>query len=67
MTEDEKKAAGLKPYCPCGSGEYREPQHDGYGIFLCYTCHKCEKQKMRGYRSDIHTHYDADEPIEEAW
>jgi hypothetical protein len=51
--------------CPCGSGEFPDAQHDGYGIFLCYTCDKCEAEKMKRYRSDIHERYDADEPIEE--
>lgn len=64
MTEQEKAKAGLNPYCACGSGEYREAQYDGYGIFLTYTCCKCHSGKMRGYRSDIHEAYDCDEPID---
>ena len=51
--------------CPCGSGLSKTAQVDGYGIFLCYTCKKCEKKKMSGYRSDIKEQYWADEPIEE--
>jgi hypothetical protein len=51
--------------CPCGSGEFPDAQHDGYGIFLCYTCDKCEEEKMKRYRSDIHERYECDEPIEE--
>lgn len=50
--------------CSCGSGECKESQYDGYGIFLTYTCSKCYKEKMRGYRSDIHEHYDCDEAVE---
>jgi hypothetical protein len=50
--------------CPCGSKEYPEPQFDGYGIFLCYTCSKCEKERMSRYRSDIRERYECDEPIE---
>ena len=50
--------------CPCGSGEYPEEQYDGYGIFLCYTCSKCEKEQMGRWRSDIHERYECDEPIE---
>jgi hypothetical protein len=50
--------------CPCGSGLPRTAREDGYGIFLCYTCKKCDKAKMAKYRSDIMEHYDADEPIE---
>jgi hypothetical protein len=48
MTDDEKKRAGLAPYCPCGSGEAREAQHDARGIFLRYTCDACHAEKMRG-------------------
>jgi hypothetical protein len=51
--------------CPCGSGEFPEAQYDGYGIFLCYTCGKCEKEKLSHYREDIHEQYDTDEQIEE--
>jgi hypothetical protein len=51
--------------CNCGSGEIHEPQFDGYGIFLTYTCSKCEKEKMSRYRKDIHEHYECDEAIDE--
>ncbi len=53
--------------CPCGSGEYPEAQHDARNIFLCYTCSKCEKQKLAGYRPDVLTdpNYWHDEPIDE--
>lgn len=64
MTEDERKRAGLSPYCGCGSGECREAQYDGYGIFLTYTCTKCHARKMGMYRSDIGSRYECDEPIE---
>ena len=50
--------------CPCGSGQYRDEQYDGHGIFLCFTCPKCEKEKMKGWRADIHERYECDEPIE---
>jgi hypothetical protein len=42
----------------------RETQYDGYGIFLTYTCPRCEKEKMAGYRSDISERYDTDEQID---
>lgn len=51
--------------CPCGSGLYPSANYDGYGIFLCYTCEQCHDRKMAGYRSDIHEHYECDEPIDE--
>jgi hypothetical protein len=38
--------------------------YDGYGIELCRVCEKCEREKMRKYRHDIHTRYECDEPIE---
>lgn len=50
--------------CPCGSGQVPEALHDGYNIFLCYACDKCKARKLKGYRSDIMTRYDCDEPID---
>jgi hypothetical protein len=50
--------------CNCGSGLPREEQKDGYGIFLCFTCARCYQRKMSRWRSDIHTRYEATEPIE---
>jgi len=51
--------------CTCGSGEYRTPVNDGYGIFLFYACSKCHKAKIGHYRRDIMERYLCDEPIEE--
>lgn len=65
MTEQERKDAGLNPYCPCGSGDCREAQYDGHGIFLTYTCDRCYTKKMAGFRLDIFDRYDCDEPIDE--
>ena len=52
--------------CPCGSGEYPEGQYDARGIFLCYTCFKCEAVKLSGYRLDVlhNPNYECDEAIE---
>ena len=50
--------------CHCGSGEFPEAQYDGHGIFLTYTCSKCEKAKMAGFRPDIREAYETDEQIE---
>jgi hypothetical protein len=50
--------------CPCGSPEFPEARHDGYGIFLCYTCSRCEKQRLAEFRPDIFTAYDCDETID---
>jgi hypothetical protein len=52
-------------YCPCGSGEYPKAQHDGYGIFMCYTCSKCEDEKLKQFRKDIFTRYGTDDQIED--
>ena len=69
MTEIERKAEeariNAKLLCPCGSGEYKEKQFDGYGIFLTYTCCKCEAEKMSRFRDDIHERYECDEAIDE--
>lgn len=54
----------FKRRCPCGSGLDKDPQYDGYGIFLTYTCNECHARKMAGFRSDIRERYYADEPIE---
>ena len=53
--------------CPCGSGEPREEQYDARGIFLTFTCSRCEKEKLSHYRPDVLTDpgYWHDEPIEE--
>ena len=50
--------------CGCGSGQQPDKVYDGYGIFLTYTCKKCNKEEMKKYRSDIMSCYEADEPID---
>ena len=53
--------------CPCGSGEWPEAEYDAQGIFLCYTCDRCRKEKLSHYRPEILSGYsqaDVDEPIE---
>lgn len=50
--------------CRCGSGEIETALHDGHGIFLTYACSKCKKKKLAGFRPDIMTRYQCDEPIE---
>jgi hypothetical protein len=42
-----------------------EAKYDGYGIFLCYVCAKCEKEKLSKFRPDIFTRYETPEPIDE--
>jgi hypothetical protein len=41
--------------CHCGSGKFPEARHDARGIFLTYTCSKCEREKMAGFRPDVLT------------
>jgi hypothetical protein len=53
MTDDELKSAGLVPYCPCGSGHYREAEYDARGIFLTYLCEVCEEDKLGRYRPEV--------------
>ena len=55
----------MSVYCACGSGLPREPQVDGYGIFLTFTCAACEAEKLAQFRPDIFEHYHHDEPLEE--
>jgi hypothetical protein len=54
-------------HCPCGSGEYPDDQYDARGIFLCYTCPQCEREKLSHYRPEVLTDsdYECDEQIEE--
>lgn len=63
LTEQERKQAGLKPYCPCGSGWHRQAEYDARGIFLCFVCTKCRSRKLRGYRPEVLTdpNYEADD------
>lgn len=65
-TEQDKKDQGMKPYCPCQSGEYREEIYDARGIFVAFVCDKCRNDRLNGYRADIFTdsNYPATEPIE---
>jgi hypothetical protein len=51
--------------CNCGSGLPREEVFDGHGIFLCFVCDKCRKEKISEYRKDIFDFYETDEQIEE--
>lgn len=50
--------------CHCGSGEFPEAIHDGYGIFMCYVCSKCRRETLSGWREDIFERYQTDERIE---
>lgn len=50
--------------CNCGSGLPREERKDGYGIFLCFVCERCEARKLARFRPDIFTRYATHERIE---
>jgi hypothetical protein len=54
---------GRLQQCPYGSGEFPDAQHDARGIFLCYTCRKCEREKLSRHRPEVLTDW-ADESIE---
>lgn len=43
----------------------KSAQYDGYGIFLTYTCPKCHREKMQGFRADIRERYETDDRIED--
>ncbi len=53
--------------CSCGSGEYPDAQYDARGIFLCYTCPECKKEKLSAFRPDVLTdpNYEHCEPIDD--
>jgi hypothetical protein len=65
--KEEAAARMARDLCACGSGLMREEHTDARGIFLCYACLSCEKQKLAGYRPDVLTNpsYWHDEPIDE--
>lgn len=54
-------------WCECGSCKPAYWMYDGHGIALCKVCDKCKSKKVRKYRSDIFTQYDADEQINPDW
>lgn len=49
--------------CTCGSKKWPREQYDARGIFLCYTCSKCEREKLAGYRPEVldELNYEADD------
>jgi hypothetical protein len=49
---------------PKTEGKWSPAHFDGHGIFLFYACDECYEKKIKGYRPDILTHYECDEPIE---
>lgn len=64
ISDEEMEAERQRYTCNCGSGEEKEAQYDGHGIFLTYTCTQCYKEKIGKFRKDIFTQYECDEPIE---
>jgi len=51
-------------HCDCGSNKRFRNLYDGYNIFLCKVCDKCEAEKKSKYRSDIFERYECDEDID---
>lgn len=66
LTEAEYDRCLSEKLCMCGSMQPREAQYDARNIFLTFTCSKCEREKLAGYRPDVLTdpNYWADEPID---
>ena len=52
--------------CSCGSGERKDELVDARGIFCCYYCDACEKEKRAKYRTEVleDSDYQCDEQIE---
>ena len=52
--------------CNCGSGLERFPVDDARGIFVFFSCDKCDAEKRSGYRPEIFSNptYWTSEPIE---
>jgi hypothetical protein len=52
--------------CSCGSGERKDDFLDARGIFCCYYCSACEKEKRAQYRVEVleNSNYEVDEQIE---
>ena len=67
MTNEQYDRCLREKLCMCGSMLPKEPQYDARGIFLCYTCNKCYRMKMSGYRVEVLTdsNYWHDEPIDD--
>jgi hypothetical protein len=53
--------------CSCGSGNYPRAINDARGIFLCFACDTCERDKLGRFRPDVLTDpvYWHDEPIDD--
>jgi len=49
--------------CPCGSGLERRELCDARGIFCCYVCDSCEREKRAGYAPGVLTdrNYEAED------
>ena len=45
--------------CPCGSGLFSQSVFDNHGIFVFYSCEKCDKEKRSKYDPIIFDDYHA--------
>jgi hypothetical protein len=45
--------------CPCGSDEGGQAVFDNHGIFVFYSCSKCDKKQREKYDPIIFDDYDA--------
>lgn len=39
--------------CSCGSGKSRRPVYDAAGIFACYVCDACERERRGVFRPEV--------------
>lgn len=53
--------------CTCGSEQRAYEEKDARGIFLCFACNQCRKEKLSQFRDDVlnDINYWHDEPIDE--
>jgi hypothetical protein len=52
-------------WCECGSRKPSYWLYDGHGIALCKACDTCKPMRLKRYRPDILSAYEADEPIDD--
>lgn len=52
--------------CSCGSGKRKDDLEDARGIYCCFYCEDCEKEKRARYRPEVleDSCYEAGEQIE---
>ena len=61
-----RNAKTLSRPCGCGSGKYPYEVTDARGIFCCFACDDCRRDKTRHFRQEIFSNpnYETDEPVD---